>query len=182
MKIVPINDRLILRPSDSAMRGTLFVPEQYRDGATSCLVLSRGKDVTHYIKTNEYVLCETGFGERQANHFPGTRDFWCKEHNIYAVVRNNIIFPIGKKILIRRDVDDSEINGIIIPENRRYQSLNGTIVRLGLTRDGFKTNGLAPGSKICLKEWNESMICLTLEDGSYGLIVNESDILYKYEG
>lgn len=176
----PIHNRLILHPSDSRMRGGIFVPEIYNDASTSCKVLAKGERVTHFIKVGDVVLCQVGFGDRKNNTVDG-RAFWCREHNVYGVIKDNIIFPIGRKVLIKRDIADKNVGGIVIPENRRTQSLDGTIHRLGLTREYYKTNGLALGMEVRLKEWMEHMIEVTLEDGSYGLIVNESDLLLAYE-
>lgn len=174
----PINNNLILKPNDSVMRGTIFIPEKYTDAATSCLVVAKGDKTSPFYKVGDVVLCEVGFGERKNYTIEGSRDFICKDHNIYAVVKNNIIFPIGNKVLIKRDIADKEIGGIIIPENRRFQSLFGTVVRLGLTRKHFKVNEIKVGSCVRLVEWQQHMQEATLEDGSYGLIVNEKDLLY----
>lgn len=177
--ITPIHNRLILRPSDSLMRGTIFVPETYTDASTSCLVVNKGNEVSPLINKGDVVLCQVGFGERSANHFPGTRDFWCRESNIYAVIRNRKVYPIGKKILIRRDIDDSYHGNIVIPANRRYQSLFGTVERIGLSRKPLNVIGINVGDKIRLKEWMEHYVEVELEDSSYGLIVNDTDLLYK---
>lgn len=179
--IQPLNKRLILAPSESEMRGMFFIPEQYKDAATSCLVIAKGKDVSPFIKVGEVVLCEVGFGDRLNNTLQGTRHFWCQEQNIYAVFRKRQIYPFGRRVLIRRDIQDTTVGSIVIPENRRYQSLEGTIERIGLCREHFKVNGLVVGARIRLTEWKEHMTEVTLEDGAYGLIVNESDILYTHE-
>lgn len=181
MKIKPLHNRLILRPSDSAARGMIFIPESYRDAATSCLVISAGNQVNPLIKAGDVVLCQVGVGTRNAGDFPGTRDFWCKEDNIYAVFRARQIYPLGRKVLIRRDISDEYVGSIVIPENRRFQSLYGTIERIAISRKPLRVSGLSVGMKIRLVEWHESMIEVTLEDGSYGLIVNDTDLLYFYE-
>ncbi len=177
--IRPLTDHLILNPSISVMRGGLFVPEQFQEAATSCLVMDRGKSVNPAIKVGDTVLCPVGFGERKNNIIEeNLRWFICKDTHIHAIVRNKVVFPLGRRVLIRRDVQEISINGIVIPENRRAQSLFGTIERLGLSRSHFKVNGLKVGLKIRLTEWQPHMIETALEDGSYGLVVNESDILY----
>lgn len=181
MNIKPIKDRLLLHPSDSSMRGSLFIPDRYKDASTSCKVIEVGPDVSPFIKKDDIVLCQVGFGDRKNNTVDNTRTFWCREHNIYAVIKNKEIYPIGRKVLIKRDIADKYVGEIVIPENRRYQSLDGEIVKLGLSRRHFKIKGLRPGMKIRLTEWSEHMIDMTLSDGSYGLIVNESDILFSYE-
>lgn len=164
------------------MRGSLFVPDRYKDAATACKVIAKGGDVTHYIKEGDTVMCQVGFGDRLNNTVDYTRSFWCQEHNIYGVLKNNIIFPIGRKVLVSRDIAERiHGGGVLEPENRRYQSLDATIVRMGLTRLPYRTSGLRIGMRIRLKEWMEHMIEVTLEDGSYGLIVLESDLLMSYE-
>src|SRR6478609_3590714 len=130
MNIKPLHKRLILRPSDSVMRGTIFVPETYTDASTSCKVIAKGDGVTDLIKEGDVVLCQVGLGTRNSGQIEGSRDFWCQENNIYAVIRNRKIFPFGRKILIRRDIQDEYHGTIVIPENRRSQSLTGTIERV----------------------------------------------------
>jgi co-chaperonin GroES (HSP10) len=163
------------------MRGTVFVPETYTDASTSCKVIAKGDQVTDLIKTGDVVMCQVGLGTRNSGMFPGTRDFLCQENNIYAVIRNGKLYPFGKRILIRRDIQDEYHGTIVIPENRRSQSLTGTIERVGISREPFKVNGITVGAKIRLTEWNESMTEIELEDGQYGLIVNDSDILCIFE-
>ena len=163
------------------MRGMFFIPEQYKDAATACFVVARGNKVNPFIKKNSVVLCEVGFGDRLNNTIGGTAKFWCQESNVYAILIDGKIHPYGRKVLIRRAMAETHVNGIMIPENRRYQSLEGTIERLGLSREHFKVNGLKLGARIRLVEWREHMKDVTLEDGSYGLIVNESDLLFQYE-
>jgi len=176
----PLNDRLILQPSDSSMRGLLFIPDTHKDAATSCLVIAKGPKVTAFIKTGSVVLCETGFGERKNLTISNTRQFWCKESNIYAVIINNIMYPLGNRILLKRDIEETQVGGIIIPANRRYQSLDAEVVRIGLSTKPLKVAGIVRGMKVRLVDWEPHMIGVTLEDGSYGLIVNDKDLLFAY--
>jgi co-chaperonin GroES (HSP10) len=177
----PLNDRVILNPNESRSRGIIEVPDTYRDGATSCLVMEVGKDVPPQIKVGSVVLCETGFGERKNSTINGTSMFWARASNIYAVIERRKIFPIGRKVLIKRDIEDTHVGGILIPANRRFQSLYGVVVRLGLTRKPFKTIGITVGSRIRLTGWQAHYANVELEDGSYGVIVNEEDILLREE-
>jgi co-chaperonin GroES (HSP10) len=94
-------------------------------------------------------------------------------------VRNNIIYSFGRTVIVKRDVAKKITDGgIEIPENRRTQSLTGEVIRLGISTKPFRVNGIKPGMKVRLKEWEAHMIELELEDGSFGLIVKETDILY----
>lgn len=177
----PIEDRLILYPSDSSMRGMIFIPENCKGTATACVVAERGPDVPPQIKIGDIVLCEVGFGSRFEAIMPGSKMFWARMGNVYGLFRHRTIYPIGRTVLIKRDVEDKQEGTIVIPENRRTQSLEGTVIRLGLTRLHSKVNDIKPGDRIRLTEWREHMRECQLEDGSFGLIVNESDILYRYE-
>jgi|SRR6478752_6288589 len=175
--MIPIHNRLILRPSDSAARGMIFIPDIYRDAATSCLVIAAGEKVNPLIKPGDVVFCQVGLGSRNAGMFEGTRDFLCRDSDVYAVIRNRKIFPFGRKVLIRRDIADEYHGSIVVPANRRYQSLFGTVERLAISREPFKTIGIRPGMKIRLTEWMEHFVEVELEDGAFGLIVNEQDLL-----
>jgi len=163
------------------MRGSIFVPEAFTDGApTSCLVIAKGNDASEIINVNDIVLCQVGLGSRH-DHIDETKKFWCRQEDIYAVLKGNKIYPIGRKILIRRDVEDKYEGAIVIPGTRRYQSLLGTVERIGISRTPMRVAGIAVGMKIHLTEWMEHMIPVELEDGGHGLIVNDTDLLYKVE-
>ena len=179
--ITPLGKRLILRPNASEVRGFIFIPHQLRDNPTSCKVIARGKDVNPLIKDDDVVFCKVGLGNRNAGHFERSRDFWANEDDVYAVLRYGTIFPFGQKVLIRRDMADEYHGSIVIPENRRYQSLTGTIERIAVSRKPLRVAGLSVGLKIRLHEWNESMVEVELEDGGYGLIVNDTDLLYAID-
>lgn len=179
--IQPLGKRLILRPSISAVRGTLFVPEQYRDATTSCKVIARGKNVNPVIKTGDVVFCQNGLGNRSAGHFENSKDFWAEESNIYAIMIAGDIYPLGRKVLLRREIEDEYVGSIVIPANRRYQSLFATIERIAVSRLPLRISGLSVGMRIRLKEWEAHFIECELADGSYGLIVNDTDLLYAIE-
>jgi len=163
------------------MRGCIFIPDQYKDASTACLVIAKGDDVNPLIKEGDVVLCQVGLGSRNAGHIEGTRDFWCKEENVYAIIRDRKIYPFGRKILIRRDIADEYHGTIVVPTNRRTQSLYGTIERIAVSRQPLRISGVSQGMKIRLVEWMEHMIEVELEDGSYGLIVNDTDLLCAVE-
>lgn len=179
--ITPLNKRIILSPSISAMRGTIFIPESYRDGSTSCKVVAKGKLVNPVIKVGDVVFCQNGLGNRNAGHFEGSKDFWAEEANIYAILIAGSIFPLGQKVLLRRDIEDKYEGSIVIPANRRYQSLFATIERIAVSRQPLRVAGLSVGMKIHLTEWMPHYIEVDLEDGGYGLIVNDTDLLYAIE-
>lgn len=154
------------------------MPDTYADATATCKVIEKGNKVSPFIKKGDLVLCQNLFGDRKNSD---SSTFFCREHNIFGIIKNRLIHPVGRNVLIRRDVQEDNVNGIIIPENRRTQSLFGTIVRLGFTNKIFRVDGLKVGDRIRLTQWESHMVELNLEDGSYGLIVNENDILYKEE-
>ena len=178
----PLNDNLILEPSFSKTRGRFYVPDSYYlDATTACRVVSVGSGVNPVVKKDSIVLCQTGFSGRITHRVGNTNHFWCKENNIYGIVRNNIIYPLGLLVLIKRDLADAYHGQIVVPENRRTQSLTGTVVRYGISRKPSKVNGIEIGSKVRLTEWQDWMLQIELEDGSEGLIVKEQDVLFSYE-
>lgn len=178
--IQAIRKRIILNPSVSKARGLIAVPETYQDASTSCLVVSAGADCNPALKPGVVALCAVGFaGRKEKINEEG--HFWAEEKNIYGIVKNNTIFPIGRTILIKRDVQEIKVGSIVIPENRRAQSLTGTVLRFGITRDRFRVQGINKGDRIQLVQWEPHMLQIQLEDGSEGLIVLENDLLCKYE-
>jgi len=179
--ITPLNKRLILRPNASEVRGFIFIPHDFRDSSTSCKVIARGKDVNPVIKEGDVVFCQNGLGNRNAGHFEGSKDFWAEEDNIYGLLRFGSIFPLGRKVLLRRDIADKYHGSIVVPENRRYQSLYATIERIAVSRQPLRVAGLSAGMQVHLTEWMPHFVELELEDGGYGLIVNDTDLLYAIE-
>jgi co-chaperonin GroES (HSP10) len=159
----------------------IAVPESYKDGSTTCVVLAVGTKSHPFIKVNDRVLVETGFADRKEARIGDTKAFWCEQRHIYALIRNREIFPIGKRILIRRDMADKREHGMIIESHLRYQSLEGWVEKLGITRQHYRYCDLNIGDKICLAGWTERMLAIELTDGAYGLLVDESDLLYKIE-
>lgn len=174
-----IGKRLLLSPSLSRVRGSIFIPDYLRESTSICKVVSRGGGVQSFIKQNDTVLCQKGFADRDSLTIGNC--FFCNEWNIFAVLVKGQIMPTGRRVLIRRDIKDKYEGSIVIPENRRFQSLFGTVERFGITREPFRYADLKKGDYIQLKEWSQEMIEIELEDGGYGLIVKEEDILYKYE-
>lgn len=172
----PIKKRLLLTPSKSEMRGGLFIPENVIDNTGTCLVVNVSDDLDIPVRKGDVVICQTTAGNRNS-----ITDglFLAKQSQIYARISNKAVFPFGKTILIKRDLSSIEVGGIYIPENRRMQSLGGTIHRIGLTRKPFANASI--GDYVILKQWESHMIEIQLEDGSYGLIVNDSDLLARVE-
>lgn len=178
--IEPIGKRLILKPSDSKMRGTIFVPDNISHNmSTACKVVARGKDVYPSIKIGSTVLCRVGTD--RSNTIDNTKSFWTKEDCIYAILINNIIFPFGRTVLIKRDVQTIQEGSIVIPELHRTQSLEGWVVRTGLYHGHTRINGIDQKARVRLRRWEAHMIQIALEDGSEGMIVNDTDIEFKYE-
>lgn len=177
----PLNSNLILEPSFSKTRGGLYIPDSYLDATTACKVIASGPRVNPVIKEGSIVLCQTGFSGRLNQRLHNSSSFWCEESNLYAIIRNNLIYPLGLLVLIKRDLEDEYHGSIVVPENRRTQSLTGTVMRYGISRNPSKVNGIEIGSKVRLTEWQDWMLQIELEDGSEGLIVKEQDLLYSYE-
>lgn len=155
----------------------IFIPDNLVSTDSMCKVAAKGDGVSHFIRVNDVAMVSIHSGDRQNLTF--ANGFFCGEENIFAVIRNGLIYPLGNRVLIRRDIADEYTDGgILIPENRRYQSLFGTIIRWGLSRKEPKIP-VGPGDRIRLTEWGAHMVEVRLPDGDYGLIVNEDDLLYQ---
>lgn len=176
----PVGSHLILQPSASMFRGRIAIPEIYARNTSMCRVIEMGSDVNPFIKRDSIVFCQRNFSERKSWTIEGTNFFACRNNNIFAMLRNGLIFPFGRTILIRRHMKERKGQVIEQLENRRYQSLEGEVVRLGLTRKHFRVNDIHPGDEVVLKSWEAHMTEVDLEDRTYGLIVNETDLLYKH--
>ena len=103
---------MIVLPSQSRFRGSIAIPDSFREGSTTCVVLAVGTKAHPFINTNDRVLVETGFADRKEARIGDTKAFWCEQRHVYALIRNREIFPIGKRILIRRDMADKREHGM----------------------------------------------------------------------
>lgn len=180
-KIQAIKDKVLLSPSLSTMRNGFWIPEHIAENTSMCKVVSIGENAPPFIKVGDVVMCQVNFSDR--NNLKIGRDFFCERFRIFAVFKDGRPYPIGRRVLIERDIAATHSEGgIEIPELRRYQSLDGRVIRLGLSRERFRNNGIQPGDKIRLASWTADMVELELPNGEgYGLIVNENDLLFKYE-
>ena len=181
----PINNQILVQFSLSRMRGSLFVPDAQVDGATACLVEAVGNKVNPQIKPGAILYCMTGFTERENPTYRKKveggeiRYHLIPEMRFYAMSIKDEMFPLGPTVLLRRDFSQEDKGLIEVPDAFRKQSLKGTILKLALRREGFKTNGLEIGSKVTLSGWDASMVQIELADGSHGLICHEQFLLYK---
>jgi co-chaperonin GroES (HSP10) len=174
-----IGDRIMLTHSVSRMRGVIEIPEYIYEHTASCMILKVGSKVKIPIKSGDKVLCQSGIGSRM--HLKEGNVFLAREENIIGLISGQAIIPFGNKLLIKRDKKGLELqSGILIPENKRGQSLGGTIVGFGVSRSKV-ANGAEVGDYILLKEWEPHMIEVQLPDKSYGLIVNQSDVICVVE-
>lgn len=175
---------LILEESKSEYRGAIAVPETFASRTSSCIVASVGPKVTLPLKEGDIVFCSTNFGERKNLRVEGWNAFFCKESQIFAMERKGKVYPFGPRYLIRRIMgDEVSRGGIICPETWRYQSLDGIVAGIGILgrnkKSRWKMNGPKLGDKIRLKSWGEHMIEIGIMN-EYYLLVDESDLLFKY--
>jgi co-chaperonin GroES (HSP10) len=153
--------------------------------------------VKNGIKKGSIVLVDSAFSERKFSIFPdgtpdGEKDFLCQDKYVFAVFFNQKIIPLGKRILIRRDLEEKIEKGIIVgaeAQPETDQSLSGTVIQFGIlprgtNRNGnpnrWRVNGIAIGDRVMLHRWSEKWTEVSM-DGIFYLIVEETDLLYKYE-
>lgn len=141
---------------------------------------------------------DSAFSERTYSIFPekdnpdGQEDFLCQDKYAFAIFRNKQIFPLGRRILIRRDTEEVVVKGIVeaaAAQESTDQSMRGTVVQFGILPRKlnkhkkpvrWRVNGIGIGDKIVLKQWSEKWVEVSM-DNVYYLIVDEQDLLCKYE-
>jgi co-chaperonin GroES (HSP10) len=161
-------------------------------------VIDCGDKVKHGIKKGVIVLVDAAFTERRYCVFPdgdnpdGQEDFLCQDKYAFAIFRNKQIFPLGRRILIRRDMDEKLEKGIVVEASAQPstdQSMKGTVVQFGILPRKlnkhkkpvrWQVNGIGIGDRIVLDKWSENWTEVSM-DGVYYLIVAEADLLYKYD-
>lgn len=177
MIISTIRDKVLLRPDNSSARGSIYVPETYRKRPSVCKVMDyngrlpiKGKKIIINSLTNERTDPINDYG-----------DFLISDKHVHGMIHKNVFYPLGSWVLVKRIMGEDQQGSIIIPENRRYQSLEAEVVRFGVTtyNDSFRIQGIEEGDKVRLTQWEPHMIELDL--GGYHLLVKEKDLLFKYE-
>lgn len=158
------------------MRGGIFIPENVIDNTGTCLVVETSDDLTIPVRKGDVVICQTTAGNRNSIE---NGLFLANQSQIYALITNRSVFTFGKTILIKRDLNSITVGSIAIPENRRMQSLGGWVHKIGISRTPFTNT--TTGSYVLLNRWESHMIEVQLEDGSYGLIVKDTDLLAEIE-
>jgi len=186
-------DWVVLQPGDNVYRGSIAVPDSFKNKVSNCLVMSAGKGVKGF-REGDTVLVQGHFADRQNKKIEGHDAFFCKKEEVFAKIHNGKIFPIGARILLlrnNRQFQDKESN-LYIPSKALHQSLSGIIVGLGVetrykNEKGkytdtaiWRNNGYKIGSSVLLSDWGEHMIEIQYR-GKYHLIVNESDMIAVLE-
>lgn len=188
---------MLLRPNQKTSEAGVELPETFTQRSSSCLVLDCGPKVKNGIKKGSIVLVDAAFSERKYFLNPdgtesGKKDFYCQDKYAFAVFFNKKIIPIGKRILIKRDVAEVVEKGIITgaeAQPETDQSLRGTVEQFGILPRTLTKNkkpfrwqviGLGIGDRIMLGRWSEKWIEVSM-DGVFYLIVEEKDIMYRYE-
>lgn len=191
-----IGDRVLLKPSVSEYRGMIAIPKNSSENVSTCEVLAHGKKTHPLIQEGRIVFAHCGSGERNTT-YGENKGYLTKNANVFAILNKQGIVPLGRKLLILRDIrEESTEGGIIIPENRRTQSLEGWIIRFGIPGDNkYFRPEVEIGDKIRLNGWEAHMLEVgippqMLKDDArlghvpqrhgFGLIVNEKDLLFKW--
>lgn len=159
-------------------------------------MIDAGPLVKHGIKKGAVVLVSAAFTERKFSKIPddspdSEQDFICDDRYVYALFINKKIVPLGNKILIRRMNGEKRHGDIVVAAEAQEstdQSLEGIIEMVGLLPRTTNKRGKPPqrrvnlgiGDHIMLDRWSEHWIEVSM-DGIYYLIVDEKDILYRYE-
>lgn len=176
--ISTIKDKVLLRPDASKIRSSIYVPETYRSRPSVCQVMDyNGRKP---FRSGDVVVINA-LSNLRTESLNEYGDFIISDKEIHGVFRKKIMWPIGSWVLVRRIMGDEKHGTIIIPENRRYQSLDAEIVRFGITTydDSFTLQDVFPGDRVRLTQWEPHMIELDLD--GYHLLVKEKDLLYKHE-
>jgi co-chaperonin GroES (HSP10) len=159
-------------------------------------VIDAGPNVKHGIKKGAVVLVDSAFTERKYSKFPtddpdSEDDFICDDRYVYGVYINRKIFPLGKRILIRR-LNGAKMHGDIVAaaeaQESTDQSLEGVITQFGILPRTVNRRGKPPrwqvdvgiGDHIMLHRWSEKWTEVGM-DGIHYIIVEEKDLLYRYE-
>lgn len=106
--------------------------------------------------------------------------------DIQARMFEGRVYPIGKRILVRRHLSEHKLSSVILSRDYNQENTQGLeveVVRLGMTfanQPFTKIKGLKPGDRCKLQRWEQHMFEIAINE-QYHLIVNEDDIEYRYE-
>lgn len=174
--------KIVLIPNKSrTMAGGIIVPDAHFDTSV-CQVYAVGIGIHKTIIPNAVVMVNPAFAER-AHHVLDKKSgmFICDAINVFGIIKRGRIYPIGKKVVVERNIGERKYNDVIvIPEAQKStdQSLEGTVYGFGLLDKGnrYTVKGLKAGSVVRLKKWQEHMTEVGWKD-KYYIFVNEDDII-----
>lgn len=177
MIISTIKDKALLRPDNSSVRGMIYVPDSHKKRPSVCKVMDyngrlpiKGKRIIINSLTNERTDPLNEYG-----------DFIISDKHIHGMLHKKKFYPFGSWVLVKRIMGEDYQGSIIIPENRRYQSLDAEVISFGITtyNDSFTLQGINVGDRVRLTQWEPHMIELDLN--GYHLLVKEKDLLFKWD-
>lgn len=177
----PIGDLVLIKRQHFGRSDILFTPEQTVQKNIYGIVVNVGENVKH-VKKNHIVLIN-GSGIIKTIEDDGIF-YILKESDVLLVYINKVYRPIGRRVLIKREIEEQMLeSGIIIPAcfKTRDQSLFGIIMAEGIMNGKIlnieEELGIRIGQRIRLEKWDISH--LEIEIGrEYFLSVMLKNILY----
>lgn len=177
----PYGDKLLLQQEKKALFGIVHVPDDFASISPMARVIRIGDGVPNMFKEGENVMVPSFTNDRKQNEITshGYSFFLTSYINVVAKVFKRKVFPIGRRILIKRIQDPfrSELETV-----HNYQSLFGVVVQFGLLYEGEEfSHGLDLGDVVKLESWAMDQNEIQHPEHGYCLAVNETAIQAKYD-
>ena len=173
-----INNNITVQPIETMRKGLIYLSQSQNQKVFYGRVTSVGEKVSNKsIKVDSIVCCDVqGVTEVKDTYF-------VNECGVILIRKNNLWRPVGRKLLVQREVEEFKTQGgVIIPSCYKSadQSMHCVFILNGILNDEIYDPGfeLIAGDVIRLAKWNDKMKEIEI-DGKYNLIIKPSDILYS---
>lgn len=216
-KVTLMPGKLVVEINNNARMGNIITPDGVPQANNTGRIIhwaykANGKipdvNLPPGTQVGDYVLFQSRPLKHRSVPFESPFDFCdiIDDKDIMGVIRNGIMFPVGRKLLVVRLNDERRQGRLIIPgaQPTTDQSHWVKVLRKGLPKfhwrklpksmqkemgvkrvwqlDQFKMryDNFQPGVIAKLKSWKENMKEVAMAGGKYGLIIDEEDIAGYY--
>lgn len=173
----PTCRRVLVEEKVPVYEGKIIFPQTYWKKFFYGIVKRSADDCDKSLTEGTFILGEWNGSKKELE-----KGLWLvEEDSILLIKRETKWHPLGKRVMIIRDNDETITDsGVIITNQLREntQSLYGTVVSLGYKDNKIIESNVSPGDYIKLRDWDVLHKEIGLH-GQYMLSVLERDIICK---
>lgn len=177
----PGKGRILVQRALKEHHGIIYIPDNQQHVTSMFRVIKAGPGCHHAIRKDDIIMAPWNAGMEDY----GDNIHLVNSYSVFARFFNGRIFPLGLRHFVKRHVEESKSKGgIIIPEasQEKYQTKDCTVLELGVPdiHERFRINDIKEGDVCRLVDWSETQVEVAYQ-GHYGLIVHETELLFRYK-